>query len=198
MIEIESKVRLSDPDLIRKQLLDLGAQRGYSLDITDTYYNSPNIERDFARWDETLRLRYAIEREPTNNDIILETTDLTYKGPKMDQTIKTRPEIKVDLVDPENIHQLLTRIGFETKIVLKKHRELYEIVREDHLLQIMLDQVESLPDIYLEIELMIEHEDQITNAKESIVKFMGELGFQEHDTILKSYLELVKEYQKSG
>ena len=70
---------------------------------SDRYFAHPS--RDFARTDEALRLRR-----------IGEFNFITYKGPKLDATTKTRREIEIGLADGQqaatDAAELLAAIGF--------------------------------------------------------------------------------------
>jgi len=66
MIEVEIKVRISDPDLIKKKFEE--HQGFYKLFLLheDTYYNMPKGLRDFKKTDEALRLRTSIRFDSNN------------------------------------------------------------------------------------------------------------------------------------
>jgi predicted adenylyl cyclase CyaB len=57
MIEVEIKVQISDPTLIRKKFVENQGSYKFSLIHEDTYFNMPKGLRDFKQTDEALRLR---------------------------------------------------------------------------------------------------------------------------------------------
>ncbi|MFX1418019.1 MAG: CYTH domain-containing protein, partial [Promethearchaeota archaeon] len=61
MIEVEIKVRISDPELILKKFKENNGIYKISLIHEDTYFNMPAGLRDFKKTDEALRLRKSIE-----------------------------------------------------------------------------------------------------------------------------------------
>ena len=86
MLEIEVKYRVDDFGPVEARLRDWGAAQSEERDDADTYFNAPH--RDFAQTDEALRVRRIGER-----------SFVTYKGPKIDRTTKTRTEIEVPLAE---------------------------------------------------------------------------------------------------
>ena len=66
MIEVEIKVRISDPDLIRKKFEEHQGFYKFFLLHEDTYYNMPKGLRDFKKTDEALRLRTSIRFDSNN------------------------------------------------------------------------------------------------------------------------------------
>src|SRR5688572_12433222 len=101
--EVEQKHRVEDVAALVAQLV----QRGVTLDppVTqaDQYFSHP--ARDFAKTDEALRIRTAGE-----------CSFVTYKGPKLDTTTKTRRELELPL-HPEDAEgtkfaELLAALGF--------------------------------------------------------------------------------------
>jgi predicted adenylyl cyclase CyaB len=61
MIEVEIKVKISDPNQVRKRIEENKGVYKISLHHEDTYFNMPKGLRDFKQTDEALRLRKSIE-----------------------------------------------------------------------------------------------------------------------------------------
>jgi len=78
--EVEQKFPVSDMPALQERLIALGATIGETQVEVDLYFGHP--ARDFSKTDEALRIR----RIGAKNCI-------TYKGPKIDITTKTRCEI---------------------------------------------------------------------------------------------------------
>ena len=82
--EVEQKFPVPDMAAVQKRLAELGAAvAAWQLEV-DLYFAHP--AKDFARTDEALRIR-----------TIGTANYVTYKGPKIDQTTKTREEIELPL-----------------------------------------------------------------------------------------------------
>src|SRR4029453_19590505 len=78
--EVELKFPLSDPAEVWARVAGLGVKFGPAVEQVDQYFNHP--AREFAVTDEALRLRQV----GVENCV-------TYKGPKIDKSTKTRQEI---------------------------------------------------------------------------------------------------------
>ena len=79
--EVEQKFALDSVAEVEQRLAHWGAGSGVS-EQSDLYFNHP--ARDFAKTDEALRLRSVGDEH-----------FITYKGPKLDATTKTRQEIEL-------------------------------------------------------------------------------------------------------
>jgi adenylate cyclase class 2 len=84
--EVEQKYPLSDGSTVEAALVRLGATWHGTAEQVDRYFNHPS--RDFAVTDEALRLRRTDD-----------TLAITWKGPRLDATAKTRREIELPLVE---------------------------------------------------------------------------------------------------
>ena len=82
--EVEQKFPVSDLAAVAERLAALGADVSPPHAEVDLYFAHPAV--DFAKTDEALRLRRKGE-----------ANFLTYKGPKIDATTKTRLEIELPL-----------------------------------------------------------------------------------------------------
>ena len=79
--EVEQKFQISDSPKLEAQLLGIGAAPFLQIEQVDTYFAHP--ARDFGQTDEAFRLRRIGEKNY-----------VTYKGPKIDATTKTRQEME--------------------------------------------------------------------------------------------------------
>ena len=105
MIEVEVKARA--PEDMAERIAALGATLLAVENHHDLYFNSP--QRDFKESDEALRIR-----------IKEEGARLTYKGPKLDQTTKSRLERTVKIDDPQQMEQILSALGFVLSAQVRK------------------------------------------------------------------------------
>jgi adenylate cyclase, class 2 len=194
MFEVEVKIKLKDPEETRISLKKLGAIKKYNMEHSDIYYNYPIAERDFAKTDEALRLRSTILINPDSNKEIERNHDLTYKGPKLDKTIKTRIEHVCQILDSEIMDEILLSLGFLKVLTVAKHREVYVLDNfQGKEVEMLIDQVDGLSGWYFEAEIMEEDKNKMDEVKHIILDLITKLGYNESDSISKSYLELVLE-----
>ncbi|MHA2425218.1 MAG: class IV adenylate cyclase [Candidatus Thorarchaeota archaeon] len=189
--EVEVKIPISDKATIESILLSLGAKKTNTEIQTDVYFNHPS--RSFEYTDEALRIR---SRESTddseqNASIPTQKREMTYKGPKVDTTTKTRLELSLGISDEGDAEAILEQLGFRKVASVKKHRSFFLL--NDTVISI--DDVEHVG-LFLELELVVESEEMIASAREVIFKQIEKLGLKSKDSIRESYLELLlrKEY----
>jgi len=171
MLEIEIKVKISNIDEIKSQILNIGGKHSETVIEEDLYYNAPH--RDFGITDEALRVRSAGER-----------TILTYKGPK--NTLmgsKIREECNVTLDSAKEFDTILLRLGFKPVARVRKLRQYYTY--QDF--SIALDQVDGLGE-FIEIELITENDASAAAKRvDELAEKIGVVG----ERISISYLELL-------
>ena len=191
MIEVEIKVKISDPNLIRKKFDTTGVYK-LSLHHEDTYFNMPKGLRDFKQTDEALRLRKSIEFNRENNLITQKINYfMTYKGKKIDKTTKTREEIEVKLNETENMKNLLNLLGFREVFTVIKERELYDFKFQDTRIEALIDYLPILEQYFIEVEILAETINKVEKAKDTLFQFLEIIGFKREESIRTSYLELV-------
>jgi adenylate cyclase class 2 len=176
--EVEQKFPVSDLADLEQRLLALGATIGAPQPEADLYFAHPT--RDFAATDEALRIR----RKGRSNLI-------TYKGPKIDSTTKTRQEIELPLASGDESAQawsgLLEVLGFARVAEVRKSRRAIDIPWQDRRVIGSLDDVEQLGP-YIELELISEAEG-LDSAKACIAALAQRLRLI--DSERRSYLELL-------
>ncbi|MEX2684972.1 MAG: class IV adenylate cyclase [Candidatus Sigynarchaeota archaeon] len=181
-LEIEIKAKIPSVEQLAERITKAGAIFECDLVHEDYYFDKPAKLGSFARTDEALRLR--VSRNVTEGKV---EAFLTYKGPKVDATTKTREEIDVGVADAGKVRRLLTMIGFKEVIVIKKVRKHYlhgEI-------GIMLDRVEGLPDPYMEVEIVVDDEATLDARREQLFRYLAGFGIGRDMSERRSYLELV-------
>ncbi|NQT15728.1 MAG: class IV adenylate cyclase [Planctomycetes bacterium] len=178
--EIEQKFPVADLVALEEQLTALGATFAEPRSQIDHYYAHP--ARDFATTDEALRTR----RTDQSNYI-------TYKGPKVDKTTKTRHEIELPFspreADLAAMEGLLEALGFTPVGEVCKSRRNATVPWQGCQIEVALDDVVDLG-TFIELELVGEEQD-IESAKASIASLAQELGLSGSQR--KSYLELLLE-----
>jgi adenylate cyclase class 2 len=173
VFEVEIKAHLDDPDLIETRLIQLGAILQKTIHQSDNYFQHPI--RNFAQTDEAIRIRMS-----ENNAY------LTYKGPKIDSSSKTREEIEVEMQEPDKLEAILKKIGFSSVARVIKSRKCYFL--ED--IKISLDKIEGLK-FFIELELEVSNEAAISNARNRLVSLIKQLGIPSEKLERRSYLELL-------
>lgn len=194
MIEVEIKVQISDPTLIRKKFAENQGSYKFSLIHEDTYFNLPKGLRDFKQTDEALRLRKSSRFTRNNRDKIQEKEYFcTYKGQKLDVLTKTRSEIEVKLDDIKKMKEILNLLGFREVITIKKERELFEFNFRDKTIEVLIDYIPILKQYFIEVEYLAKTSDEISASQEVLFDFLHQFGIRKEESIRKSYLELIVE-----
>jgi len=181
--EVEQKFPVDDLAGVEAGLRARGAEIGPPVVEVDRYFNHP--ARDFSETDEAVRIRRKGEKH-----------FITYKGPKVDQTTKTRREIELPLGgEPlggaegtvEAWSELLGALGFRVVAEVRKTRRRAEVVHEGRTAEATLDQVDDLGD-FVELELVAE-QDGLDAARACLASLAESLGLKRSER--RSYLELL-------
>jgi adenylate cyclase class 2 len=178
--EVELKFRLPDLAAFSQRLAGLNVSISSSQTETDLYLAHPS--RDFARTDEALRLR----RKGDANYI-------TYKGPKIDATTKTRREIELPLGPGDEASlswkTLLEAVGFRTVAEVQKSRRKAAIPWQGRTVEASLDEVQGVG-TFVEFELVVD-EPEVDAARLCIISLAQSLGLTKGER--RSYLEMLLE-----
>ncbi|WP_119819339.1 class IV adenylate cyclase [Halalkaliarchaeum desulfuricum] len=192
MYEVELKVPAAH-ETVRDRLESMELSRETYVEQTDTYYDAPH--REFAETDEALRIRRVRRLDSGNNDGMgnangREEDDcvtLTYKGPLVDDTSKTREERETDVIDGEELAGILTSLGFEPAATVEKRREVFTVDGYT----VTLDDVSELGE-FVEVEGEAEQAD-LETVREGAFEVLESIGLDPDDGIRTSYLELLLE-----
>jgi adenylate cyclase class 2 len=180
MLEVEMKFRVDDVAAFRSRLAELTVERLATENHVDTYFRHP--VRDFAATDEAFRCRVVDDR-----------AWLTYKGPRLDATTKSREELELSLADADAARaftQVAERLGFVPVREVRKTREMWQWTEMGASIVIALDSVPGLG-CYCELETLVATMNEFPNARERIVAMAERLGLRESER--KSYLCLLLE-----
>jgi len=176
--EVEQKFPVDDFRAIEQALRSLGVEIGRAEEEVDRYFNHP--AHDFRESDEALRIR----RKGTANRI-------TYKGPRVDQTTKTRREIELPLPDGDDVPRqwqgLLETLGFSPFNEVRKRRRKVQIDWQGRAVVGTLDEVDGLG-TFVELELIAEEAD-LDDARACIASLAERLEL--HQSERRSYLRLL-------
>jgi len=179
-LEVEQKFRVADPAALRAKLATLGVHFGEPFRQVDAYFNHP--ARDFAATDEALRIRSVGDEN-----------FVTYKGPKLDKTVKTRKELEQPLVSGREaaarFEELLLALSFKPSAKVVKHRSAAHLEHAGTEFEIVWDEVEEVG-TFVEIELVVE-QSEIETAKQKILALQQTLGLDAVER--RSYLEMLLE-----
>ncbi len=184
-IEVEQKFQVYDVADLERRLRALGAQQRETADQTDRYFAHPG--RNFAQTDEALRLRR-----------IGELNFITYKGPKLDATTKTRREIEIGLAPGQaaagDAADLLSAIGFTTVAEVSKRRRDFTVTWHGQAIGVSLDEVAELGD-FVELEIVTTAAD-VDRARQLLASLAVELDLRNGER--RSYLELLLAARGAG
>lgn len=173
--EVEQKFRLNDVTKFEARAQELQLQFGEPIRQLDTYYAHPS--RDFAVTDEALRTRS-----------IGDSHFITYKGPRIDTTTKTRKELELPLATTaKEFSDILNAVGFEVVNSVHKSRRSASYSLEDRQFTIDVDEVDDLG-TFVELETIC-HKDQVKAATATMAKLAAVLDLS--DSERRSYLELL-------
>jgi adenylate cyclase class 2 len=181
-LEVELKYPVADRDELLADLARLGCRWREPLDQADLYLAHPC--RDFKQTDEALRLRRSGQE-----------CCITYKGPKLDATTKTRREIELPIEGgmqgQDQYRQLLEALGFRPVFEVAKTRLPGSLVWQDTEIEIALDDVAGLG-TFVELEVLATRDD-LPAARETLISLAGQLGLQGSER--RGYLDLLLEKQ---
>jgi len=176
--EVEQKFAVTSELAIHARLVELGVELGSPVKEADHYFNHP--ARDFAKTDEALRLRVKGD-----------SNFITYKGPKIDATTKTRKEIELQLPAGKEVIQqlrlLLETLGFRSVATVTKNRQSASFQWEGREVHVTWDEVQDVG-TYMEIEIMADDQG-LAAAKKALESLANQLGFAASER--RSYLELL-------
>jgi len=178
--EVEQKYVVADLSAFAEKLNEVGAPLGEPIEQVDEYFSHP--QRDFAQTDEALRIR-RVDGSGT----------VTFKGPKVDTTTKTRREIEVPLGGDQeavvSMTDLLRALGFSPAVTVRKVRRNSFFDRPGIRIQVAVDDVEGLGG-YVEVEVMSD-DAGLDAARAAIGDIAQALGLTQIER--RSYLELMLE-----
>ena len=177
MLEVEAKFRLPDPPAFRRRLEALAAVPLGEHTEADIYLNAP--DRDFARTDESLRLRVGGAG-----------TVLTYKGPRLNRAAKTRVECEAAVpAGPDyaaKMLELLTHLSYKTVAEVSKRRRMHELRRGPFTVHVCEDDVEKVGQ-FVEIEILVPSDEDADAATAVLHELAAHLQLTEPEP--RSYLE---------
>jgi adenylate cyclase class 2 len=165
MYEVEQKFIVADLESLERRVAEKGLVIGPATKQIDRYFNHP--QRDFAETDEAFRIRV----DGDHNCI-------TYKGPKIDSTTKTRREIELPIgagsENEEKMAEVLIALGFREVAAVEKSRRCVELSHRGWSVELTLDDVVSVG-TFAELELLSDVET-LDEAKQVLHELSDEWG----------------------
>lgn len=183
MFEVEQKYPVDDVAPLLPALAALGAESAGECQQADRYFNHP--QHDFAATDEALRIRSVGEEN-----------FVTYKGPKIDPTTKTRREIELPLAQgnaaAHEFGELLEVLGFRPVAWVRKTRREFQLTWQGRPFAVALDNVAGLGQ-FVELETQAD-ERELSAARDCLQALADQLGLSRSER--RSYLELLLSHGK--
>ncbi len=193
MFEIEIKLKIRNKEELKSKLLkDFKGIHKINLVNYDLYYNKPVGTGDFSHTDEALRVRSTTEIDIKTRKILKNTNDITYKGPKLDNIIKSRVEHVCKISDSDIMDLILQALGYRKVISILKQREVIHIEFQEKKIECLIDKIENLEGWYFEAEVMVENHNELNAIKELLLEFITAIGYEKSDIIVDSYLDLIQ------
>lgn len=169
MYEVELKFVIENCSEIEQKLTALFARWSDPIQQIDHYFSHPC--RDFSKTDEALRLRQGGER-----------VELTWKGPRIDQSTKTRQELELPITNGPNkgleiVDQwtaMLSALGFCPFIQVVKTRRPAHVDWDGIGVDVAIDTIENMGH-FLELEIRSKSAEipAARRCLESLAKALG-------------------------
>jgi adenylate cyclase class 2 len=176
--EVEQKHPVSGFSSLEETLRAMGVAISGVEEELDLYFAHPL--RDFGETDEALRIRRKGDK-----------SWITYKGPKIDSTTKTRQELElplgVEATAATGWQELLEVLGFTVAGEVRKFRRRAQVPWEGGAVGLTLDEVCGLG-AFVELEIETGG-DGIDAARSHLAELAERLGLEKSER--RSYLELL-------
>src|SRR5438874_2236790 len=115
-VEIEAKMKVPALAVVRARLEQCEAKPQGTVLETNTFFDTD--DRRLLAKDQGLRLRHI--RDLQSHD---EGSTITFKGPRMHGTLKSREERELAVGNPKDAMALLESLGFSRVLTFQKRRE---------------------------------------------------------------------------
>ena len=192
--EVEIKFRVNNIDIseLERQLQQRFDVSKFEEPVmeSDSFFQHPC--RNFVQTDECLRLRNRSFADGTSKHF------LTYKGPKIDASTKTRQEIETPITEPECLESMLVALGFCKAASVRKFRRRMALTVEHRHVDIVFDTLPDLPEssrFFVEMETIASYAE-IEECRTLLLSIAEQLELSK--PIRDSYLKLVQDYNGSS
>jgi adenylate cyclase class 2 len=172
-VEIEAKMKVESLEAVRERLKALSATPAGQALETNVFFDTE--DRSLLAGDRGLRLRTAksLPDGPTANTV-------TYKGPRMAGPLKSRSELEMGVLDPDDAVRLFEALGYQRVLSFQKRRETWEFGG----CKVELDELPHLG-VYVEIE---------GASETSVMKVRETLELTNRPLVKASYIALMMTY----
>ncbi|MEO1235167.1 MAG: class IV adenylate cyclase [Planctomycetota bacterium] len=170
MIEIEAKLRLTDPPALHEKLRELDAVRDRQMLETNTYFDRPDGELKTS--DRGLRVRVELDKATGKSECLM-----THKGPRAHGRLKSRSETEVGVSNARAAAQMLAVLGYQPVLTFEKRRTRY-------LLDGCRVEIDTLPYLGTFVEIEGSNEDDVVAVQEK-------LGLGDQPLIRASYIVML-------
>lgn len=176
-LEIEAKIKVDSHDALRARLVELGAQRLGKVKETNRIFDGGT--KSLRKQGKGLRVRHieVMEGESVRSSI-------TFKGKVQSAKFKTRPEIELQIDDPDQAARILEALGYEAFITFEKIRETWRLGT----CNVELDEVPLLGKF---VEIEGPNESDVEHVRSSLG-----LGSAEH--LPRSYINMLLKFCKTA
>jgi adenylate cyclase class 2 len=186
-IEAELKARVRDQAALLSAL-DARA-KGASAVYRDRYFDSP--DGAFTAAGHELRIRSVETREATRHL-------LTYKAPAVDQASGSKPEHETRIADPAAAAAIVHGLGYRTKIAFTKNCRNYSLHEHGRDLLATVVTVPEIDGTFLEVETIVQTEDDLSAALDTVRAVLSDLGIDEVDLTDELYTDAVAKAAVQG
>jgi len=174
MIEVEAKIKVSNPNKYRKKILEITKLVKKAKKIDDYYSLEQNPKKNYPK--KSLRIRKINKHYEINFK-----QKLSYiKG------IHAKNEQEFMVTDIRNFLNLIKDFGFKHWLRKIKYSEVYEINKNFH---IELNNVKNLG-WFIEIEYLAKP-NEISKARNNILKIMKQLSLDKDKIIKDGYTKML-------
>ena len=174
MIEIEAKMRLSDPEAVVQRLRELDAELEMEVLEVNTFFDT----RDGGLKSSDQGLRVRVETPVVGPRRAI----LTHKGPRAHGKLKSRSETEAEVVDARAAGELLGALGYHPVLTFEKRRQRWLLDG----CRVELDEVPHLGH-FIEIE---------GDSDEAVLAVREALGLGEVPLIRASYIAMLTTYAR--
>lgn len=174
MIEIEAKMRLSDPEVVVTRLRALDADLDVEVLEVNTFFDSPDGRLKSS--DQGLRVRVEMPVAGPRRAVI------THKGPRAHGKLKSRSETEAEVIDARAAGELLGALGYHPVLTFEKRRQRW-------LLDGCRVELDEVPHLGHFIEIEGDSDEAVLAAREA-------LGLGEVPLIRASYIAMLATYAR--
>lgn len=172
-LEIEAKLKVDSHEPVRNRLAAMGA--AYVGRVLESNHIFDTADGQLLAGDRGLRVRTCqVEDGPA-----IKAT-FTYKGPREDMALKSRPQLETVVEDGETVVRILTALGFREMVHFQKRRETWRLGE-------CAVELDTLPYLGCYVEIEGPHERDVRDVQEQLA-----LGHVAHEP--ESYIALLADH----